>query len=555
MNVDDQYLAARQRRTRLKALVAALGLLGAVGGAFWFAGQKQAALDAKLLSWEHLIEAADSDSLGEVTKGTGAALFEDSRAPASVAAADARAQLLLHVLYSGIQSQRNRADDLVELAEQRDPTAPPTRVARAMLEALVGDPNRALAELDRAGVPAILADQAAIARAEALMRSGDLEGAAAALHGAGSPLGRTWDARVAWQAGDAERCERAATAALVQNPELAYAELLKLMSRARSEDDASAVGALGARLESSEPLSALHAAALAVELSRALRRLGRADQADELLASASEADEGSLVLQAEVARNSRFHGAFGAARTTADKALRFRSDDPSMLAELAQAAFFNDAPQLIEDRAARVPRASLDGDGVRRAKAIASLLRGDTVAAIEGLHATRHLGLAGETELWLAEAHLRARQPGPALASALVASARLRSAAGEGSREHSIARLYEALALEVSGDRDGSKAALEGARRGNAATPWAQWLVGRLQEQAGETADAARSLREACNSGQDFALACLGAAEIYKSLSGDGKRTALEREIRSHYLRTSPRGLHADAMKAALDQD
>ncbi len=555
MHADDQYLAARQRRTRLKALLATSLILGAVGWAFWSSGQKASQFDAKLVAWEEGLRAADADSLGAVTKATGTVLFDDTRAPGSVAAADARAQILLHVLYSGIQSQRERARDMVELAQERDPGGPATRLAGAMVQAMVGDTGAALRELDRGAVPPILADQAAVARAEALLRRGDLEGAASALDGAGSALGRTWAARVAWRSGDPERAERAATAALVQNPEISYAALIKLMARARAEDDASAAASLGARLESSQPLSALHAAALAVELSRALRRQGKVDQADELLGTAAEADEGSLVLQAEVARASRFRGSFGAARTASDKALRIAGDDPEMLAELAQAAFFNDDPRMIDDRAARVPKASRDSDGVRRAQAIANLLKGTARASIEGLVATRHLGIPGETELWLAEAQLRSELPADALASAQQASALLASATGTGSREHTIARLYEALALAASGDLEGGRAILDDANRAEVRTPWAHWLVGRFHLTAGNAALAGGSHKVACNSGQDFALACHGAAEIYKSLSGDGKRARLERELWSHYLRTSPRGFHADEMKAALDRD
>ena len=552
MAEDDLYIAALQRKSRMRALLAAAVVLAAVGGFFWNQGQESARIDAIVAAGEAAIASADFESLKATTKEAGAELATNSRAPATVFAVDARAQLLIHVLYTGVYAQRQRAEDMLEVAQERDPQHPAVRLTQAMLEACVGNAQRALSSLEGQTFPAVLADQVAVARAEALMRTGDLAGAATALQGVSSAVGQTWAARVAWQAGDLDRVAQATAAAKAVSPNNAAADVLAQLTVARLASPEDAQAQLRVLAGGPAPLSALHAAEVAVELSRVLRRAGKVDQADELLEGAAEADENSVVLRAELSRVKRFQGSFGAARTLADKGLRTRADEPELLAELAQAAYFNDGARMIEDRAGRVPKGSEDSAGVRRANALAALVRGNGAQAIAGLEATRQLGVPGETDLWLAEAWLRADNPQNALTAARRAKELLGASMGASSREVAVAQMYEALALASSGAAEEAEPLLAAAWTEQNQTPWTAWVYGRYHRVVGNQADARTALLLACHRGQDFALSCLDAAGVYEEASGARSRATLM-ELRRHYLRTAPKGWHADEVRAVLD--
>jgi hypothetical protein len=550
---DDLYLAAQRRKSRARALLLALLVLGGAAGFFWKQGQEAARVDGVVARGEAAIASADFGSLKDASREAGQELSTNSRAPATVLAVDARAELLIHVLYTGVRSQRQRAEEMLGIAEERDAQHPAVRLTRAMFEASVGDPQRALSGLQGQDVPAVLADQAAAAKAEALVRSGDLPGALTALEGVTTGIGHTWAARVAWRAGDLERAGTEAVAALAVSPKNEAAGILAELVRARRAEPEQAEAALRQLASGPAPLSALHAADVAVELSRVLRRAGKVDQADELLESSAEADENSPVLRAELSRVKRFQGSFGAAATLADKGLRTQGDDPELLAEFAAAVYFNDGAEAIEDRARRVPAGSEDSAGVRRANAMAALVRGSGGQAVAGLEATRQLGVPGETDLWLAEAWMRSGEPGNALAAARRAEELLTESMGPTSREVAVARMYEALALAASGTPEEAGPLLELAWTEQNQNPWTAWVYGRYHLAVENRADARTALLLACHRGQDFALSCLDAADVYESASGGRSRATLK-ELRRHYLRTAPKGWHASEVRAALDR-
>ena len=549
---DDLYLAAQRRKSQLRALILAVLVLVAVGGFFWKQGQEASRVDALVAQGEASIASADFDSLKSTVRAAGQELNENSRASATVLAVDARAELLIHVLYTGVRYQRQRAEEMVEIAEERDAVHPAVRLTRAMVEACVGNPQTALSGLEGAPFPPLLADQVAAARAEALMRTGDLPGAQASLRGASTGIGHTWAARVAWRAGDLDQVLASTQKALAASPDNAAASILSQLATSRRATAEEAEAQLRA-LAGGSALSALHAADVAVELSRVLRRAGKVDQADELLEGAAESDESSVVLRAELSRVKRFQGSFGAARTLADKGLRAGPDDPVLLAEFAQAAFFNDAADTIEDRARRVPKGSEDSAGVRRANALAALVRGKGGQAIAGLEATRQLGAAGETDLWLAEAWLRSDNPQKALEAARRARLLLSDAMGRESREVAVAVMYEALSLASSGAAEEAEPLLAEAWTSQNQTPWTAWVYGRYHRVVGNDADARTALLLACHKGQDFALSCLDAADVYESAPGERGQATLK-ELRRHYLRTSPKGWHAEAVRTELDR-
>lgn len=546
----DSYLAARRRKSRLQAVLGAVVVLGLISGVFWKQGQEKARVDGLLARGEAGLASGDFDDLKAAMRSANLELSQDDRADATVLALDARAELFIHVLYTGVYSQRQRAQEMLEIALERDPSHPAVRLTQALVAACVGNPQEALSTLQSSAFPPVLSDQVAVARAEALMRTGDLEGALAAIERPSTPLGYTWAARIAWQAGDLSRVGAAASAA----PDSTAARILGKLAAARKAAPDEAEAQLRALAAGGEPLSALHAAEVAVELSRVLRRADKVDQADELLATAHEEDESSVVLRTELARVKRFQGSFGAARTLADKGLRTNTDDPELLAELAQAAFFNDGAATIEDRAKRVPRGSEGTAGVRRANALAALVRGNSAQAIAGLEATRQLGTPGETDLWLAEAWLRADNPNKALAAARRARELLTASMGASSREVAVAQMYEGLSLAASGAREEAAPVLAGAWTEQNQTPWTAWVYGRYHLSVDDRANARTALLLACHKGQDFARSCLDAAVVYEGAAG-GRSQATLKELRRHYLRTAPKGWNADAIRAALDRD
>jgi len=552
VDFDKDWVEKRRRRNRLRAVVAAVAVLAALGGWFFYTGQKKAKREKTMAELEALVARADFGSLKEASARATQEYNDDLKASPDLLAVDVRAQVLLFVIYTGDDSRRTKARQSLAEAQERAETEPPTALAEALFEAALGSPEAALQLLDGGGVGDFGPDWQAIARAEALLRKGDLTGAAAAVDGRSSPVARTWAIRVAWRTGQLDTVLEQAEAIIAQVPQHQYATVMVELVKARRSADDSALDRLGAMLEHGEPLSALNAALVTVETARLMRRTGRAQQADELLERFLAEDQGSLPLQEEYARVQRYRGLFGAARSRADKALRSRADDPGLLAEMAQAAFFNDANTFVRDRLRQVPSGSENSDGVVRATALAMLLEGGSAVAIRDLKATRHLGMPGETELWLTEALLRANKPEEARQEASRAVELMISSSGEGTNEVAIARMYEGLATAKAGDVEGGRAIMDAAFVEPHRTPWGAWLFGRFHEAAEDDMSAKNAYLLACHNGQDFALSCYDLARIYDSLPASRLHRATQKDAREHYLRTSPRGWHADEVKAAL---
>ncbi len=548
----DDWVEVRRRRNRVRAIVVAVAVLGGAGFFLFSKGQEKAKSEATMLRLEGLLATGDLEPLKTAAREAGTILSEDFGAPAGIATVDSRAQLLVWMLYTGVDSQRFRSRESLDTAIERGPAEPTTLVTQAFWEAVVGSPDVALDVLSGGGAGAELPDWQAMARGEAMLRKGDLDGAAQALASVTTPVGRLWAIRVAWRRGDLDVADEHARAILAVSPGHASGAIAAQLVAARREGGPEAIERLGALLEGDTPLSARDAAKVTVELSRQYRRNGQLEQADQLLERYLEKDETSLELQREYARVQRFQGLFGAARTRADKALRSRPDEPDLLTELAQSAFFNDAPAMIRDRVRSAPEGAEGSDGVIRALALASLIEGNNALAIDGLRSTRHLGVPGETELWLAEAYLRSGQPEQAREEAARAAELLAPATGEGSREVATARMYEGLAMAMAGEIEPGRELMDRAFVDPNQTPWGAWLFGRFHEQAQDPASAKNAYLLACHNGQDFALSCLDLARIYDALPGSAIRRRTQHEAREHYLRSSPKGWHAAEVREAL---
>jgi len=524
--------------------------LATVGVALGQMARKTAATEAHIERWEALALEADYGGLSMVVREAGQVLGTEERAPGTIAAVDSRAELLIYALYTGRNAQRVRAHEALEIAIEREPLHPAVIAADALWNALEGDPERALSLVESAQLPGVLNEWGAVATAAARTRTGDLAGAERALQGHETPLALAWRARSAWESGDVDGAGAAAEKLLTLAPDHRYGDAMMKLVRSRSMAPKEARALLAPLVESPD-LPARVAEVVVVEVSRVLRRAGRGDDADQLLNDFLAQDDGAPFLLSEQARAHRFAGNFGAARAAADKGLRTRADDPQLLAEFAAAAFFNDAVSTIEDRTRKSHGAS-DSDGVRRAEAMVHLIQERGGPAAAGVAATRHLGLPGDAELWLAEAHLASGKPAEARKVAAQAAEKLAAAVGADSREVAIAQMYEGLAAATDGDVEGGRAILGTAWSPETRSPWGAWLFGRFHEQAGSLDDARSAYLLACHNGQDFALGCYDLARLYDSLPGGSVRKRTQREARAQYLRVSPKGWRAVEVRDAL---
>ncbi len=552
---DDAYVLLKQQQMRTR--IAVVLILAILGGGGWFFLQFSArkAADDMRRSVEAKLLRGDFQSLNAAAKEVLEVIAEDERAPGEFLVLDAQAELLLYSLYTDQHSQLAHARDLVETAEQRAPGEPRTKLGRALAEAIAGSPDDAL-ELAAAGFDGLEPAWARVVKAEAEHRKGRFPEAVAALQGCRAPLCMAWTARSAWLAGDVDGASDAAAALAAAASDHEVARAITGLAAARKSPDADAESALGALLEQGEPLPGPLAALVSVDLARLLSRTSGPKRAEEFLTAALTADESSPILAAEFARMRRFQGSFGAAKIRADKALRVRSAEPSLLGEMAAASFFNDDSAFIRDRVSRVPKGAEESDGVKRALAFADLVDGVAGNALPALLATRHLSAPGETDLWLAWTHLQLKDFEASAAAAGAAREQFTKAMGEGTPEVASAALIEAQAL-IRGDADGAAEAAEALLEAHyvdaGITPWTAWLYGQVHEARGNSRGAKDAYLLACHNGQDFAMSCFDLARIYDELPMDGLARRTQKEARRHYLRTAPKGRHAGEVRADLE--
>lgn len=549
-DLDDPYIAAQRRAARNKAIGAALVVLVVALGILWTLGQKQAARDAVVADTEAMISDGSYEGLTEASRTVGREASADELAPPTLHLQGVKADLALWALYSGASSVTGKAAELLDIARVRGPDEPATHFAEALWEAVVGDPNQALTLLQSTGDTPTWN---AIAKAEAQVRSGDLDGARATLGACEVGVCRAWSARIAMDVGDWEAAKALGDALVASKPDHMLGRTAQVLASARALAPDLRVERLQAYMEEAR-LPPMLQARVVVDLSRALRVTEGPKRADALLEGAIGQSPDSAILANEAARTARFQGSFGAAWTRVDKALRNSPADPGLLTELAAALYFNDAAALLEDRLEPAEARGSAGDGVTRGRAVAALIHGLYDRAIEGLQATRHLGEPGDTELFLAEAYSRKGEWAKAAEAARDAHAKLAGTYGAESREAAIAKMYEGLAVGLGGDEDAASELLSAAYGKDTRTVWGAWIYGRYHEGREKYADAKDAYLLACHNGQDFALACLDLANVYDSLTMDDLMRRTQTEARRSYLRQSPKGRHAAAVKAALGE-
>jgi hypothetical protein len=549
------YLDTRRRGGRGKAIAAAAALLLVLGGFFFRMGRDQARLDAEVARLEALLAKADPASLKEVMGASAAALQEREKPEPRLLGLHARAVIVTQVLHTGEWRLRESARQLVEDGKAAGPESPAAVLAEAAFQAAFGSPERALLLLDGAGGTDAPALWQAVIRAEAGLRGGQPDGGAAALRGQSEPLARTWAVRVAWATGDSATLGEHAAALLQSDPQSDAGRAFTGILAARARPGEEALKALQSLFASQPPLSSENSSPVAVEMARVLRRGADGERrADEMLGTTLAAADAPAALFAEVARTSRMRGLFADAQSQVARGLAQRPDEPRMLAELAMAAFFRDDARRIEAALETLPPHAVDSDGARRGRGLVALSRGENGAALGLLASSRHLGIPGEGDLWLAEAQMRLGDIEKARAHAQRAEGLLAAAAGEGSREWALARSYSAWAQAAAGDKEGGRAAAEAVWAPGLQSFWAAWVQGRLMEAAGDPEAAKNRYLAACRNGQEFGLACAELARVYDVLGLDEARAKTQRQAWDYYLKVSPQGTHAGEARAALAQ-
>jgi len=546
------YGSQKRRNQRLVAVGVAVTLLVVLGVLFARLSQQRSDAEQLFVVTGQAVLSGDYVPMRDSVKTLGQQLAADDRAPGSLLALDVRAELAVSLLYTGSLRQRERAVQLLALAKQRAPQDPEVWITEAFVEASLGDPAIASELLRGPQLSGRFPQWERIAQAEADRRRGVAVDAQALAAGATTGLLRVWALRIAWAQGDVEAVGSLSALVLSDSPGNTYASTLSLLAAARLDGDGEATDRLSALLSSGAQIPAVLGSLAAIDLTRLMRRQGDGAAAGALLLDLAEQDPESLVLQAELARSERFLSHFGVAFDRADKALRASPADGDLLAEMSAALFFRDSAEKIESRLRSIPDAQQNTGGVRRARALAALLRGDPGAAIEGLSSTRHLGQPGDAELWLAEAHLQADNAEEALREARRARELLVLAYGAPSHATVIADLYVGLSLQGLGQTRPARAVMESAYVRPYQTPWAAWLYGRFLENEGAARKAKDLYLLACHHGQDFALSCYSLSRIYQSLRLDAVERSTQRKARELYLRTSPSGVHAVEVRAAL---
>ena len=126
---------------RILAMGVAALLLTALGLVFNHLGQQATEAELVLLRAERELLTGDYQPMRDAVETLGERLADDERAPASLRALDARAELIVSLLYTGSQRQRERARLLLEDAKIEEPLAPTVLITEALVEATIGDPS------------------------------------------------------------------------------------------------------------------------------------------------------------------------------------------------------------------------------------------------------------------------------------------------------------------------------------------------------------------------------------------------------------------------------
>jgi len=554
---DDEFLAARRGRSRRRnaivAGVVAVLLIGTV--VFRFQAEKSAAAEAERI--EALLLRAEPGGVAEAITASSALVAADRGRNAAFLGLELRANLLYYSLYSGSSRLRRKATERLEDARLRAPDSTEFVLAEALWNALVGSPAQATLLLDSGSAGTEQQVWQALARSEAARRMGASDRSAETLVNTTEPLALAWRLRDAWVAGRIDAARGLADELLALCPEHPMATTVTTLVSSRGQASEEQAGELLAPLlEAAQSMPNRLTAWVVVEQARLVMRNSRSGEArgraQELLDAAREADDPAPELIQEAAWLRMVNGSFGAARTLANKGLRELPDDPSLIALVAIAEMFNDSSAQIVDLLRSLPEESNDSAGAIQAQALAALVRGDAEEAVQGLSDTVHLGVPGQSRLFLAEALIQAGRAKEALEQARAGRQSLTEVYGAESRDAALGAAYEGLALAALGDHKAAAAEYETALSGQNKTPWIAWLYGRSLQYAEETAVAKDALLIACHTGQDFARACWDLAEIYDLLRLDALQRRTQSEAKRKYLTTSPKGWHVEQVRSAL---
>lgn len=519
----------RQRRTRLIFLATTLVAL-AGGWMAWTSHVRRVEAD-QLWRLELRLVTSDAAALAEVLDE--AARSEDP-SPARMALA-ARAEMVRYVLHTQRATEARHAMELVE-ALPKEAVGGGEQLARAMRDALFGPgavpgPEEGLgwAEGHPWNAGWAFVDQM---RAR---REGRVPDSLAV-----APAVRSVRALDAVRAGEWQVAKREAEALLADAPGHEVGRVVLDVLSARQLPVAEGIAQLTGWLQAGNR-TAVGTSLLAIEVIRRTGEVETPARQREVAEAAWTSQPSAPWTAAEVSRVQRLQGLWSAARQSADAAWRDHPWEPVAALSWLEAAIVLDDPAILERRLADAGSA-VPPAVVSRGQAWVAWLRGEasTFSALPQLEST------AEGVLLSARFGGEAGYPA-ALAAAVEHQVKLY---GERSMEGTLARYVQLFAR--SSDPKGAGRLYPEVTRGAPRSPCLSWTLGAATARLGRPKDARDHLLDACFRGQDFALGCLELAGVYEVLGADGPGKDTQRQARERYLRLSPKGVHAEAVRAAL---
>lgn len=527
----ERWIEAGRRQRRRRAAVFAVVCLAGAG--FWFGARskERRAEAAALWLMEQQLAQSDAASLAGVLDATARS---DDPSPTRLALA-ARAEMLRYLLHTRRASEARHSVSLLA-ALPEDSADPAVHVALATGAALFGaepgttTPTRPPA-LDPSHPWTAAWDLVDVLRAR---REGREPGTTCTTAPSCAVL-----ALDAFRTGDWSNASRHAEVLLTRAPDHEVAEVVHRLVSLRSAPAQEAAAALADEMSSGKRGGA-GTALVAVEAAARLAEVEGHARAREVAEAALATNPSAPWVAIDVSRRQRLAGQFSAARHSAEGAAKDHPWDGELLLAWADPASTLDDPAILRRRAADAePRVGPAAH--RRVLSLAMALEGEP-AAIDALP-----GLEAPSDTILLRVRLGGETKDADLQAAVADRARR---FGSGSVEHAEARLVH-LGARSTDIRAGTRTLTEITGK-LPKSPYLSWILGKAEARLGKSKPARDHLLDACFRGQDFALGCLDLAALYDVQDIDAVGRATQGQARDRYLRLSPKGHHADAVRSAL---
>ncbi len=552
----DSYMVQRRRsQAKLVVFVLLVATLGVCGILVYRTWKEQVRERALLLSQQH-VDALSYDGLREARQAVDDAIGGSSQPDPALCARGAQVELYLWMYYTGERAYLQQARELLEQAELRGADGVETRFTRALWEGYLGDASVTLDLVEELRDDASLRpDRTKLLQGVAASATGDHARAAKLFEEAvslyASSLNHLAMAREAERIGAFVDARDQLEGILSNEPghQLAEVDLALLGCGAPTDPrQLQAVEAIQQQYSGLIPprvMSRVHA-------TRAHGHAARGDMtgANKWYNEALDIDPENPDILLAYGHELRVRGDLRDARGLFARVVKNQPYSGDALGELGIIAFLQDRPNFLSEKLDAFPEGARRGAAFHLASGLHNLMTGDADAAVVALQRTPEDLWGGEARLLLGEAQLAALDAAAARRTFDAARKVLQRHRGERDPLVSVARLRMELARAEDGGRvDGrvTRRALQDHGR----YPIVLYDAARLMEVRGEDRRAANHYRKAYDRGQDFALALVG----YTRVTADDVKARRQRAVAADtYLRISPRGPHAAAMKRITER-